>query len=130
MTEQNKVHHIDKDPTNNDVRNLQWCTSKEHSILEEKKSKIKKNKSAYICKYNLQSIFIEKYPSIDYAIQSLINEGKQDKKKIRQRILECCKRKHAEHIGTYDTHSLAQAYNYKWGYIEDDPVVLRSCFKH
>ena len=58
------VHHIDKDPKNNNVDNLMWVTNMEHRELHQEISKIvSRVRSKTIIQYTLNETFVKKWNS-------------------------------------------------------------------
>ena len=97
-----QINHIDGNPLNNKVENLEWCTAKEncqHAVRTGLTKGVKGKdrwQSKPILKINLQGKLVKKYESISLACL----EGGYSK----GNVIKCCK-------GVAET-----AYGFKWEY--------------
>lgn len=61
------VNHIDEDPLNNHVDNLEWCTQKHninHGTCQQRRSE--KVRKCTILEYDSNSVLIKEYPSLNW----------------------------------------------------------------
>ena len=82
------VHHIDHNPTNNNVNNLMWVTKQEHANLHPENCNKGASESSKVCskpinQYDLQGEYIRSWKSAREIERELgINHGN---------ITQCCK---------------------------------------
>ena len=68
-----EINHIDENPKNNKVENLEWCTHRynmNHGTIRERITKKLLNREDHsipVCQYTLDGIFINEYPSMTEA---------------------------------------------------------------
>lgn len=61
------VNHIDENPLNNNIENLEWCTHKDninHGTCQQRRSE--KVRKCTILEYNSNGILIKEYPSLNW----------------------------------------------------------------
>lgn len=78
------INHIDGNPKNNVVSNLEWCTPKENTKHAIANNLIKHKE---ICMYDLNNNFIKKF-SNRYEITQYLNRNI-----YQEQITRCCNRK-------------------------------------
>lgn len=72
-----QINHMDENPSNNNVNNLEWCTNKYNSnygnrnkkLSDSLKGKPREDKAKQIVQYDLNMNFLNKYKSIDEAVK-------------------------------------------------------------
>lgn len=81
-----EINHIDENKLNNNVLNLEWCTSKYNCNYGNRNSKVGKHSEKTVNQYDLNGNFIKKWKSISQASRELkiFNSG----------IVLCCKGKY------------------------------------
>ena len=108
----NRINHKDENKSNNDYRNLEWCTDKYNANYGTRNIRAKKNHdwkrialehSKKVFQYSIDGTFIKKYPSVAIAAE----ENNFDK----GNIYDCCK-------GYSSRGKRHTAYGYVWKYEE------------
>jgi hypothetical protein len=79
------VNHKDKNPSNNHLSNLEWCSHKEN--IKHSYTKERKNNSRSISQYTLDKKFMKRFESIKVANISL------GRKPTHSGIIDCANRK-------------------------------------
>lgn len=90
-----EVNHKDEDKTNNQLTNLEWCTSQYNNNYGTRNERIQKT----ILQFSLDCEFIRKWDSA--------TQVRKEMGFIQGNISSCCKGR------------LKSAYGYKWGYADD-----------
>lgn len=62
-----EVHHIDGDPTNNHLENLEWVTHQENIRRKPKESYFGRPSKVSVDQYDLKGNFIASYPTLAEA---------------------------------------------------------------
>lgn len=71
-----QVNHIDENPTNNSVDNLEWCTAKYNINYGTRNKRASESKSLPILQFSFDGEFIKKWDSATEASRVLgINQG-------------------------------------------------------
>ena len=108
----NRINHKDENKSNNDYRNLEWCTDKYNANYGTRNARSKNNRdwkkigiehSRKVFQYTIDGKFVKEYPSVAIAAE----ENNFDKSNIRY----CC-------IGHTLHGKRHTAYGYKWAYEE------------
>lgn len=98
------VNHIDENKTNNNVKNLEWCTYKHNNSYGTRPKNISKANSIKINQYDKEGKFIKQWNSMIEAEKTL------NIKRASVNISACCK------------HKKNNAYGYIWRYANGDPL--------
>jgi len=96
-TKLTQINHIDEVKTNNNVENLEWCTSAYNNSYGTRNIKISKNKKIKIGQYTASNILIKIYDSIGDACSK--------NNFSRSEISRCC------------NNHLKYSHGYMWKYI-------------
>ena len=96
------VNHRDEDRTNNDVNNLEWCTTTYNvtyggAIGKRQGSLINSGWSKSVCKYTKDGILLAKFVSISEAARSVLSTQTLDG--ARGAICSCCRGKRKSYCG-------------------------------
>ena len=96
------VNHRDEDRTNNDVNNLEWCTTTYNvtyggAIGKRQGSLINSGWSKSVCKYTKDGILLAKFVSISEAARSVLSTQTLDG--VRGAICSCCRGKRKSYCG-------------------------------
>lgn len=86
-----QVNHIDENPLNNHVSNLEWCTARYNNNYGGRISRANKTKSKSINMYDLNFNFIRNYESIKNAAEDIAGDDSS--------IVKVCKGKNSSHKG-------------------------------
>lgn len=89
------VNHIDENPSNNNVDNLEWCTQKYNINYGTRNLKVS-NHARHVKQYSLDGVFLAEYQSI-MVVEKLFGFDPSN-------IYKCCK------------NNTESAYNFIWKY--------------
>ena len=90
------VNHKDRNPANNSVDNLEWCTQSYNVLYEDAAKRAAITRYKAIAQYTVDGVFVKHWPSITEAAQYF--------NKDTAHIVSCCKGKRKT------------AYGYVWRY--------------
>lgn len=99
-----EVNHLDENPKNNNVSNLEWCTHKYNCNYGTRIKRIKDKQNIGVLQYTLDGHFIAEYNSMHDAAQSI--------KADAGHICDCC-------LG-----NRSYAYGYFWRYKDNDKYTI------
>lgn len=92
------INHIDENKLNNNVCNLEWCTTKYNNNYNNRQLKIAEKRKKKVAKYDKYNNIISIYNSVTEAANSI--------KGYKGYIIKCCK-------GSQEFYK-----NFKWRYYE------------
>ena len=106
--ENEEINHLDENPSNNAVDNLEWCTHKYNCNYGTRVQRIKEKQNMAVLQYTLSGEFIAEYTSMHIAAEAI--------KADAGHICDCC-------LG-----NRKWAYGYFWRY--KDEVLYEQAKKH
>ena len=70
------INHKDENKLNNDINNLEWCTTSYNNMYGKRMEIVKSKNSKAVIKYNINNQFVEEYSSVaDASRQNNVSAG-------------------------------------------------------